>query len=290
MISFTGRRDMGLTSSALHLFDSRARYSLQQVNCRASARCGDNLRDGGDETDADSAVGQGQGCLSDGSGRGGSIRALSTGTCSEIPSALDELDVEGDADVFAYQHSTGFERRIPGQTEVLSIDFGRGGKADARVAPGVLAGGAGAFDGKGYGLGDAVHGQVACHGIFVLAGAFHGGGFEGHGRVLFDFKEVRALEVAVALGVAGVESGNVDGGLDCGRSGIGVVLVENAGQTGQAAFNVGDHHVLYLEFGGGVGRVEIPGDQGSGGYGGGCHGWWLLSFLWMRHSDIRCNK
>ena len=80
-----------------------------------------------------------------------------------------------------------------------------------RVLPqGSLAGRAQAFDGKGDGLGDAVDGQVAGDGIVAAAFGLHLGGFEGHRGELFHVEEVGALQVAVALGVAGVHGGDVD--------------------------------------------------------------------------------
>ena len=85
-------------------------------------------------------------------------------------SGFDELDFEGDLHVFADEDAAGFESGVPAQAEVLAIDFGGGGKADAGVAPRVLAGRAGAFDGECDGFGDAVKGQVA--GDRVLAFAF----------------------------------------------------------------------------------------------------------------------
>ena len=135
---------------------------------------------------------------------------------------LDELDVEGDVDVFADQDAAGLEGRVPAQAEVLAVDLGGGGEADAGVAPGVFAGRAGAFDGEGDGLGDAMEGQVAGDGVVAFALALDRGGFEGHGGVGLGFEEVGALEVAVALGVAGAEGGDVDGGLDGGVGGVGV--------------------------------------------------------------------
>ncbi len=52
---------------------------------------------------------------------------------------LDELDVESDDYVFADENAAGFEGRVPGQSEVLAVDFGGGCKADTRIAPGILA-------------------------------------------------------------------------------------------------------------------------------------------------------
>src|SRR5579863_9021836 len=89
---------------------------------------------------------------------------------------LEKLRFEGEVDVFADQEAAGFEGRVPGKAEVLAIDFGRGGDADAGVAPGVFAGSGGAFYRKSDRLGDAVDSEVAGNGIFGLALALDAGG------------------------------------------------------------------------------------------------------------------
>ena len=47
-----------------------------------------------------------------------------------------ELDVH--VDTVADQHAAGFERLVPLQTEILSVDGHFGGETDPFVAPGIL--------------------------------------------------------------------------------------------------------------------------------------------------------
>ncbi len=108
-------------------------------------------------------------------------------------SGFDELDLEADRDVFPDQHAAGFERGVPSQAEVLAIDLGRGGKADAQIPPRVFGGLADAFDGEGDGLGDAVQREVAGDLVIALARRLDLGGFEGQGRMLSASKKSALL-------------------------------------------------------------------------------------------------
>jgi len=47
---------------------------------------------------------------------------------------LNELYIEADLTVFADQHAAGFEGRVPGEPEVLAIDFG-GAKGQCADCP-----------------------------------------------------------------------------------------------------------------------------------------------------------
>ena len=70
-------------------------------------------------------------------------------------------------------------------------------------------------------LRDAVESEVASDLVAAVSVGLDRCGLEGHGGVLLDVEEVGALEVGVALGVAGVDGGDVDGSLDDGEGGIG---------------------------------------------------------------------
>src|SRR5579862_820254 len=78
-------------------------------------------------------------------------------------SSLDELDVEGDGDIFADEDAAGLKRCVPVEAEILAVDLGGGGETDAGVAPGVLGRLARALDIKLHSLGYAVHRQFAGH-------------------------------------------------------------------------------------------------------------------------------
>src|SRR4051812_20965777 len=191
--------------------------------------------------------------------------------------------------VFTHQDAARLQGRIPVQAEVLAIDLSSRGKADARVPPRVFAGGAGAIHSEGHRLGDAVQGEVAGDAVFGIALALDLGGLKRHGGVFLRFEEVGALQVAVPLRIRCVQTGDVDAGLDARAGGVRGVFQQRSAEAGKGSLHVGDHHVLHLELGCRVGGVEFPGDDGGGG-GGGCSHGWLLSQLWMREEDIRCNK
>src|SRR5665213_2170319 len=59
---------------------------------------------------------------------------------------------------------------------------------------------------------------------------------------------------------------------------VGLIQLKHAGESGELALHVGDHHVLDLELGGGVCGIDVPGGYGAGGGGicggrsGSCHG------------------
>src|ERR1700722_18344833 len=105
--------------------------------------------------------------------------------------------------------------------------------------------------------------QVASYFVFAFAGLFHVRRLEHHLGILIEVKKVGALQMAVALRVAGGYGTNVQGGVNAGSLRIGVVEGERSRQTSEAAFHVRDHHVANLEFGRGVRRIEVPGGYSS---------------------------
>jgi hypothetical protein len=175
---------------------------------------------------------------------------------------FDELHVERDGDVFAYEHSASLEGGVVGETEILAIDLCGGDEADALVAPGILGRLGELFNGEGDGLGDAVQGKVACDGEFPFARGLNAGRLEADGGKLFDVEEVGTLEVTVAVGCAGGNAGDIDGGFDGMLRVVGLVKGDGAGEAGELALDPGDHHVADFEFRGGVGGVEVPGGCG----------------------------
>ena len=87
------------------------------------------------------------------------------------------------------------------------------------------------------------------------AGLLDGGGGEGDLRVLVHREEVVAAQVAVALLVAGVDAGGLDGQL---RGGLGEVVGVDDGaalELVELAADLGDHRVAGHEPDAGVGLV-----------------------------------
>src|SRR5580658_9206841 len=183
---------------------------------------------------------------------------------------LNELELQSNVNLFADHDSAGFQRGIEGQAKLPAVDGGGGSDADARVAPRVLDRRGGTFDGKLYLAGDAVNAERPCDENAAIGTPRDTGRAEGEGRELLDVEEVRTLEVGVALGVAGVDGGGIDGSFDTGPGGVGSIVGELAGNAGKAAADVGDHHVADAELGGGVDGVDGPGGDG-GCSGGGTH-------------------
>ena len=102
----------------------------------------------------------------------------------------------------------------------------------------------------------------------VGAGLLDVGGDEGDLRVLLHGEEVVAAQVGVALLVAGVDAGGLDGQLT-GRLGeVGAVDDRAALELVELAADLGDHRVPGDEPDAGVGRVEDVG-AGQVGQGGG---------------------
>ena len=84
-----------------------------------------------------------------------------------------------------------------------------------RVLPhGIFARCARPLDREGHLLGDAMQGQIASHGMFVLPDLLHQRGLEGHGWKFLGIEEVAALQVPIALGVARAERAYIDRGLN----------------------------------------------------------------------------
>src|SRR6478735_8938189 len=122
-----------------------------------------------------------------------------------LASLGDGGDVELELDLVRHQQAAGLERGVPGQAPVLAVEDGLALEADAEVAERV-AGGAVLLELDRDRLGDVLDGQVAGDGP-VAAVAGDVGGDEGDLGVRRDVEEVGALQVAVAVGDAGVDAG-----------------------------------------------------------------------------------
>src|ERR1700751_2722519 len=94
--------------------------------------------------------------------------------------------------------------------------------------------------------------------MFFLALRNDAGRFEGKGREFFHLEEVRALQVRVALRVACVYGRRVDGDLHLRLGRISFVALQRAGNARELALYIRNHHVLDLELGHGVRRINGP--------------------------------
>ena len=181
----------------------------------------------------------------------------------------DGFDVDGDFDFIADENAAGFEGVVPGESEGAATEFGGGGGTDTQHTPRVFDLGPGAFDFKGDGMGDAVDGEFAGD-LAAVKGGLDPGADEGDGREFLIVEEFGALEVSVAVRVPGVDGGDFDGGFDGGGGGILVVEGEGAGDFGELAADVGDHHVADAEVDGGVGGIDGVLDEGHACFSCGC--------------------
>ena len=80
--------------------------------------------------------------------------------------------------------------------------------------------------------------------------------------MLLVMEEVRAFEVLVPLYIASVDRADVDCGVDLAESGVGSIFGQRATNANEATFHVRDHHMLDLELCTGVGRINLPGNDG----------------------------
>ena len=185
-------------------------------------------------------------------------------------------------DLLADEHAAGFEGGVPVDAPVLAVDGGLALEPDALVAVGV-DGGAGVLEVDGHGLGDALDGEVAGDPVVLGVDLLDRGGGEGDLRVGLHVEEVVALEVAVAVGVAGVDAGGLDGQLQVRVGRVLGVEVAGAVELVERAADLGDHGVAGDEADPAVGRVDGVGAGQGGGGGGGAHGDALLEKWWTYH-------
>jgi len=108
---------------------------------------------------------------------------------------------------------------------------------------------------------------------FSLARDVDAGRLEVQGGKLFNVEEIGALQVSIALFIAGLNGGGFDGGLDAIVCRVRFIPDQHSRNPGEVAFHVGDHHVLDLELSRGMSRVDVPG--------GGCGLCW--SYCRVRH-------
>src|SRR5207302_8535802 len=110
---------------------------------------------------------------------------------------------------------------VPLQVKITAIDGARELQADALAAPRVFAV-LGDLAGELDRLGDALDGDLTLQRDLTVAAHLGGGGTEADLRVLLGVEELRALQVAVAVGVARVDRGDLDASLQDRRIARGV--------------------------------------------------------------------
>ena len=106
-----------------------------------------------------------------------------------------------------------------------------------RLPQGSLARPAQTLDGEGHGHGDAVQGQVARYFVIGFAQRLDLGGFEGHNGKLLNVKEVGALQVSVALRIAGIQTAYVNRCFHAGEGGAALVQAQDARKPAEVAFS-----------------------------------------------------
>src|SRR6187399_196413 len=180
---------------------------------------------------------------------------------------FDELHLEGDGDLVTDDDAAGLERGVPLHAEVRAADLRAGGRADAELAPRVLALGRDVRDLERDLARDAVNREPTLElEIFTaLAGARRN---EAHRRVVLDIEEVGAPEVGVALLLARVDGGHVDRNVDRGRLGARRIVARGAFELRELAAHVRDHQVPDGEPDVRVGGVDRPAGRREGDGGG----------------------
>jgi len=170
-------------------------------------------------------------------------------------SGFCHFHVEEEFHLFRYDHATGFGDGVPVEAEVFAVDFAADFEACFDIAPGVFHDAAkihGEFDGAG----SAAHGEVA--GEFEAVASFAEGAGEGDVRVFLCGEEVIRLEVAVAVGLVGVDAGHVDGELGFGAVEVLAVGFDAAAEFAEVAGDGSDDEVFNLELYFGVCGVDVP--------------------------------
>jgi MarR family transcriptional regulator, 2-MHQ and catechol-resistance regulon repressor len=199
-------------------------------------------------------------------------------------SSLHELDIESDGHIVTDQNAAGLEGSVPSQAEILSVDLGGRGDGNSCVAPGILRGRRWPFNRKADFLGFAMDGQIAFDRQLSISDNADALGFEVQGRKPLHIKEIGALQVSIALFIAGMNRGHLDRGLNPRVRKIRFIQEQSSRNFRKLAFYIRDHHVLDFELRHGVRRVDVPG--------GGCGLYWSCcvghSSLPIYFIDLMC--
>src|SRR5690348_6724479 len=133
------------------------------------------------------------------------------GRLSSRPCTLrsEKLELEADLHLVADQQAAGFERLIPGQTEIAAADLRRRAESEALAAPRIRDP-ALLDDVERHLTRHAVDRQVAGELELAAAAIEHARPLERDARILLRVEEVGRAEVRVALRVACVDGIDVD--------------------------------------------------------------------------------
>src|SRR5690606_15643426 len=155
---------------------------------------------------------------------------------------LDGRHLELERHLLADEHTTGLQRRVPLDVEVLAVDRDRAFEAHPDVAERV---GRHAFIGEvdADRLGDVLDGQVTGEPVGRLVQLLDAGGDEGDLRILLDVQEVVGAQVFVTLLVARVDAGGLDAYRRRGLRRVLTVEIQVAFEVVEATTNLGDHRV-----------------------------------------------
>src|SRR5205814_5522152 len=125
-------------------------------------------------------------------------------------SSFEEFCVERDGHFVPDQNATGLKRRVPGQTEVFAVDLCGRGCRNPGTAPRIFRRRGWPVNVKNRLAGYAPNRQVSLDGQFTVPNKADARGLERKRGELLHMEEVGALQVRIALGVAGFDRGRFD--------------------------------------------------------------------------------
>src|SRR5262245_20843323 len=126
---------------------------------------------------------------------------------------------------------------VVSQAEIFAVEGGRGGKASAHVAPGIVQFGRGPVDVEGDLASGTVHRQIA-HDLHLAAAVQDALRLELNSRVLLHVEEVRAAQVLIAVGDPRIDRAHVDDGDHLGLSDVLLIQINGAGNIGEVSADV----------------------------------------------------
>src|SRR5258705_4091267 len=173
-------------------------------------------------------------------------------------SGLYELHIQINSYFVTNENATSFERCIPGQPEVFTVDLCGGRDGYPCATPGILRRRSRSFYIERHLSRDTVKRQVSLDGKFSVLNLFDNRGFERKKLVLFHIEEVRAFQVCIALSITRFERSRLDRDLDARIGHIGFITSQHARDFREVPLYVSDHHVLDLELSYRVRRVNVP--------------------------------
>src|SRR5579862_5777103 len=156
--------------------------------------------------------------------------------------ALDRLanqfDVNRNIDFVSHYKPATLEHGIPGQAEVFALDPRTGAGAKPQPSFRILNLRCDGIHVKCYLTGDAADGQVSGDLVAVQSGRNDLRGCEGYLRIPAYVQEVMTFEVAVALGLAGINARGVDRRLHVRGGEVRGIELDRARDTAELALYV----------------------------------------------------